>query len=221
MSKKLQQYINEAELTIDRPAVGDLYVFVINEEVSIISSVTKRVDEGFVLSLDKRALSLLESVGYALGEGKQYKEVYRVNSMGKVSAPSGDVTVIPGDMIYIYMDPKYNTWNNIVLVKDDGKVVHDVDIETDGFKNVFADAIQVNEGRLMEGYKKMSDHIFANEPHVKEVKKMALPGSGELSSATKLKKVKPVHSCSESKNYSRIWVHNLLCSIPVNKVFKV
>ena len=220
MSKKLQQYFEEIELNIDRPAMGDLYVFVINEEVSIVSSVVSRVDNGFVLSLDKKALSILESIGYSLNEGKQYKEVYRINSMGKVNSPEGSTTVVPGDMIYIYMDPKYNTWNNIVLVKDDGKVVHDVDIESDGFKHIFADAVQVNESKLVENQTKMSDHIFANEPDVKVIKKLPVLGSPTLVNGKKLKEVRSIHSCSESKNYSRIWAHKLLCSVPVTKLFK-
>lgn len=222
MSKSLKQYFNEIEKCKDLPMVGDLYIFVINEEISIVSSVIQNLDKnGYILSLDKKSLSLLETIGYTLGENKKFKEIYRINSLGKLNSPEGEITVVPGDMIYIYMDPKYDTWNNIVLVKDeDKKVVHDIDIESDGFKHVFSDAVCVNENKLYENVNKKLGHVFANEPNTKEIKMINLPGYPEISSGIKLKNIRPIYSCNESKNYKRIWVHNLLCSIPISKLIK-
>jgi hypothetical protein len=72
--KTFAQYLTEAEQHQYRPTVGDTVAFEINQELLIESTVIEMREDGVVLDLDQRSISVLENAGLIqTSEAKQSK----------------------------------------------------------------------------------------------------------------------------------------------------
>lgn len=60
--KSFKNYLQDSEVAAENPVVGDFIDFVINEELTIESSVIDVVDDGIIIELTDSELNLLESV---------------------------------------------------------------------------------------------------------------------------------------------------------------
>ena len=149
--KGFKDYLSAAELAQTTVQVGDKIKFDVDGMRLIEGVVTNTTTRRTIVEITQDTSPTTSPIN---GNSGTQKETYKITKDGKLRSAGQEIDVHPGDSIIIYIDPRIQSWDEVIVKRRDGATIRNIDCEDPGFKAVFQSVEDINEDMLFILYKK-------------------------------------------------------------------
>ena len=149
--KGFKEYLSAAELAQTTVQVGDKIKFDVDGQRLIEGVVTNTTSRRTIVEITQDTQPTTSPIS---GNSGTQKESYKITKDGDLKSAGQSIDVHPGDTLYIYIDPRFQSWDEVVVKRKDGATIRNIDHADPSFKKIFDTAEDLTEDMLFILYKK-------------------------------------------------------------------